>query len=203
MPTTITMTGPGTTTLVDDAAAAIIAQNVILLQIKNISANNANVMVDLKKEISALGDACNTLKVSIGSIATMSAGTNAIIAMQASNQIKTNNYQIEATKAALERTNQPPVVMPTIQEQMTESVRESAVLMQIGQAEGFVTNQINTLVSTFTTWIGTFLPSFSDVTGWIKRKYAAVMQPNPPSNAQDALTKVNNSAGNIDTSNLA
>lgn len=202
MPSVVTLTGPGTATVTDDAAAAIVLQTVVLTEIRNISANNANVMVDLKKEISALSDACNTLKTSIGSIATMSAGTNAIIAMQAANQIKTNNFQVQATKEALTRTEQPVPVEPTVKEQLTSAVKDSAVLMETAQSEGAITNQINVMIGSFTTWIGGFLPSFSDVGAWIKRKFQAITQPNAPSNAQDALTKQNNLAGTPDNGNI-
>jgi len=202
MPTVVTLTGPGTATVTDDAAAAIILQTAELERFRAVVANNVGVMVDLKKEISALSDACNTLKTSIGSIATMSAGTNAIIAMQAANQIKTNNFQVQATKEALARTDQPVPVEPTVKEQLTTAVKDSAVLMETAQAEGAITNQINVMIGSFTTWIGGFLPSFTDVGEWIKRKYLAVIQPNPPSNAQDIATKLNSQAGTADNGNI-
>jgi hypothetical protein len=201
MPSVVTLTGPGSATVTDDAAAAIVLQTVVLTEIRNIAGNNANVMVDLKKEISALSDACNTLKTSIGSIATMSAGTNAIIAMQAANQIQTNNFQVQATKEALERTGQPVPVPPPVAEQIKTAVKDSSVLMEVGQAEGAIVNQINVMAGNFVTWVGSFLPSFTDVSGWIKRKFQAVLQPNPPSNTQDALTKQNNIAGTPDNGN--
>lgn len=209
MPTVATFAGSGTVTgtIVDDSAAAIIAQNLILVQIRNIAANQANTLIDLKKEIKNLADACTTLKVSIGSMATMSASTNALLAMQAASTIQINNFQMLATKETLKATGQQETLdaveakQGDVLGQMRESVKQSAILMQVAQAEGAVTQQISVMTGAFTSYIGGFLPSFSDVGDYVKRSIKVALQPNPPSNPQDILTKTNNLAGTPDTGN--
>jgi hypothetical protein len=191
MPSVVTLTGPGTATVTDDAAAAITAQTTALLVPLTKIANNLGTMglnsVDLKNEIVVLTSSLNELKLALGSITTMSAGTNAIIAMQAANQIKTNNFQVQATKDALTRTEQPLPVEPTVKEQLTTAVKDSATLMEVGQDEGFVVNQINTMAGNFATWVGGFLPSFSDIKGFFGFKNVVTINPAPAGNPTDQV----------------
>jgi hypothetical protein len=212
MPSVVTLTGPGTATVTDDAAVAIIAQTAALigpdptnpLDPANLGplsriANNLGTIglnsVDLKNEIVVLTQSLNELKLALGSITTMSAGTNAIIAMQAANQIKTNNFQVEATKAALKNTDQQKTLddaeaaQGTIKQQLTTAVKDSATLMEVGQAEGFVVNQINTMATNFAGWVGGFLPSYNDIKGFFGFKNVVTVNPAPTGNAADVERK--------------
>lgn len=179
MTTTITLTGPGNATVTDTAVDAILAQTAALAtpvtgsiaKLQNVCAGNALNSIELKNEIQVLTKSLRTLQQTVGSIAVASAGTSAILAMQAANQIQTNNFQVQATKEALERTGQPVPVPPPIAQQIKKSVEESAILMQVGQAEGFVTTQITTMSTNMIGYVGGFIQKYtSQLTQWFKDK---------------------------------
>ena len=122
MPTTVTMTGPGTTTIVNDAAAAIALQTTALTaelvfidaDLFQININVAKLVDQAKVSAKALSD----LQVSIAGLSAATSNAAVIQAAAASNQIQTNNFQVAATKATLEATGQPVPTLPPIVDQM-------------------------------------------------------------------------------------
>jgi cell division protein FtsL len=184
MPTTVTMTGPGTTTIVNDAAAAITAQTAALTaelvfidsDLFQINVNVAKLVDQAKVSAKALSD----LQVSIAGLSAATSNAAVIQAAAASNQIQTNNFQVAATKATLEATGQPVPAMPPIVDQMKTVVTDSMVLNAAATAEGAITNFIQTQAAAAQTWlVGTEV--YKDVASWFKKQkdilVAAVFPP--------------------------
>jgi hypothetical protein len=189
MPTTVTMTGPGTTTIVDDAAAAIIAQtnaitatmtsnNTLLiaeLTFIDSAINQINInvgkLVDRSALISkAISDLEATTSVSVSSQNTM----NVLQATAIANQIKTNNFQMAATKEALERTGQPVPVLPDFQEQIKEGVTDAVNLNIASTVQGAGLSFLNsTLESTASLIAGT--ETYKGVSAWLTKQKDVIL----------------------------
>jgi hypothetical protein len=191
MPLVTTQSGPGTAVGAADAANAIALQTVALAGgiapgqagppstgalelLTNVIQGGALNSIELKNEVKILAKALDDLNTVIGSIAVQGNATNAILTMQVANQIQTNNFQVQATKEALARTDQPEPTLPSPAVQIRESVKDSAVLMQVGQAEGFVNNQLIRAEGGMISYLGEFLPSFDSISQWFKDKYKAI-----------------------------
>lgn len=185
MPFTITMTGPGTTTLADDTAAVLTTQMPLLIAALNahgqaitgnatypfpavagqpfapgtLGAIDADLAM-IAKNMSSINDISKNLTTCVSdlnaAIGAMACTTNVGNSLQASlvaNQIKTNNFQVAATKEALVRTGQPEPVVPTIKEQLTESVKDSITLTETAVAQGAVLAQATASLADLGTWI--------------------------------------------------
>jgi hypothetical protein len=184
MPTTVTMTGPGTTTIIDDAAAAITAQTAAVTS--TMTANNTALIAELvfidaainqiNNNLSALVDRSTLLTKAISDLEATSsvsaAGQSSLNALQATaiaNQIKTNNFQMAATREALIRTGQPEPVLPTFDLQLEESVKDAISLNTISIAQGTVTSFINSTISNTGALIaGT--ETYKGVSAWLTRQ---------------------------------
>jgi hypothetical protein len=160
MATVITMTGPGTTTVaLDPVAAAITAANV--LTVKQLTAIHAacveinKAVLELKNNTGVSSKALSDLQIAVASVATATASQTVIQAAQASNQIKTNNFQVQATKDALIATGQPLPVEPPIVDQITTTIKDSMQMNAIATAEGAITNFVTTQSAAIATWITT------------------------------------------------
>lgn len=189
MPTTVTMTGPGTTTIIDDAAAAITAQTNAVTTTMNTNTtalvselvlidaainqinNNVAKLVERSTMISkAISDLEATTSVS-------AAGQNSLNALQATaivNQIKTNNFQMAATREALIRTGQPEPTLPAFDDQLRESVNDAISLNTISMAQGTVTSFINSTISNTGSLIaGTEV--FKGISSWLSKQKDVVL----------------------------
>lgn len=173
MPTTVTMTGPGTTTIVNDAAAAILAQTAALTaelvfidaDLFQININVAKLVDQAKVSAKALSD----LQVSIAGLSAATSNSAVIQAAAAANQIQTNNFQVAATKQTLEATGQPVPTLPPIPDQMKTVITDSLVLNAAATAEGAITNFIQTQAAAAQTWlVGTEV--YKDVASWLKKQ---------------------------------
>ena len=201
MPTTVTMTGPGTTTIVEDAAAAIALQTaafeVSLLCIDSdlfqINTNLAKILEQSKAQSKALSD----LSISIAGLSAATSNVSVIQAAAAANQIQTNNFQVAATKQTMKATGQEPPTLPPIPDQMAEVITNSLTLNAAATAQGAITNFITTQIAATQTWIlGT--ETYKDVTTWLKKQkdliIASVFPPAPTTVASQsaalALAKV-------------
>lgn len=191
MPSLITLTGPGTATIVDDAAAAIVAQTaaqtaasgLLLSQIILINGAivqiNSNVtrLADMSKSISS---SVYNLNIAIGSLSAATSSNNALQSVMAANQIQTNNFQVQATKEALERTDQPVPTMPPIKDQLTTAVRDAVSFGTAVRASSLVTDQINHMVSELGVWIaGTAV--YQTIGGWLKSAKDSILTIEIPS----------------------
>jgi len=127
MPTTITMTGPGTTTLVDDAAAAIILQTaaneklwgtaglgipgspICMLQVQ------AQALNDMSTLLASMADQQKDIKANIALVQGAIAGLTGHVAsgvttqqIAVTDQINNNKFNQATTNDALERADLPP-----------------------------------------------------------------------------------------------
>ena len=179
------MTGPGTTTLVDDTAAVLAVQMPLLIAALNahgqaitgsatyplpavkgqpfapgtLGAIDADLAM-IAKNMSTINDISKNLTTCVSdlnaAIGAMSCSANVGNSLQASlvaNQIRTNNFQVAATKEALARTGQPEPVVPGIKEQLTESVQDSITLTQTAVAQGAVLAQATASLGQLGVWI--------------------------------------------------
>jgi len=158
MATVITMTGPGTTTIdLDPVALAINAQTLALtkqLTAVHASLNEINKhVIDIKNNAGITAKAVSDLEIGVASIATATASQTVIQAAHASNQIRTNNFQVQATKDALTRTGQPLPVTPTTEDQITETITDSLTMNTIAITQGAITAYVVQQAAAIPTWI--------------------------------------------------
>jgi len=192
------MTGPGTATVTDDTAVAIstvltpavtAGLNAIILQIgqpevpgtvlASLSEINAN-LTRIADQNKAIAKGISDLDKSIGTMAVATVNNNAIQAMLAVNQIKTNNFQTQVTKEALKRADLPLPKEPELKEQLKTAVEEGIQFNAISTLNGAVTSFINTTVSGTATWIaGT--EAYKTVASYVTQAKDAVLAVELPS----------------------
>lgn len=188
MPSFVTMTGPGTTTVTDDAAAAIILQTAALekaftlLQtsislptglpaapgslIACLSGINAS-LARIADSDALIAKKLSDLNISTGAVAVASSSLTAVTSIAAANQIETNNKQVAATNEALKRAGLPEPTLPPLPEQLKESVVNGVALNQAAVASGAVTSFITTNTAALGTWI-TQTKVYTSVATWVE-----------------------------------
>ena len=215
MPSIVTMTGPGTATVTDDAAiaittvltpavvtgfSAIIAQignaevpGTVLAELGQISYNLSRIADSDKAIAKALSD----LNVAIGTISSAASESNAIQSMAVANQIKTSNFQIQATKDALKRADLPEPVVPEIKEQIKTAVTDGIEFGTIAAANGAINAAIKSTVQGTATWIaGT--SAYQTIEGYLKQAKDSVLSievPSPASILSRAKSAIPDQAG--------
>jgi len=215
MPSIVTMTGPGTATVTDDAAiaittvltpavvtgfTAIIAQignaevpGTVLAELGQISYNLSRIADSDKAIAKALSD----LNVAIGTISSAASESNAIQSMAVANQIKTSNFQIQATKDALKRADLPEPVVPEIKEQIKTAVTDGIQFGSIAAANGAINAAIKSTVQGTATWIaGT--SAYQTIEGYLKQAKDSVLSievPSPASILSRAKSAIPDQAG--------
>jgi hypothetical protein len=190
--------GPGTFTITADAANAITlaagsivtameAQTILIQGIPGspdpgtlvqIDANLFAILQSLNHVAEASLAISGTMKkidTSLGILTSMQASGNALQATMVANQVQTNNYQVAATKQTLERTGQPAVVVPSVEEQIKESVIQSVTVSQLAIASGAVSAQVTAGFAGMATYVTESGP-YKTVKGWLEDaiEYAAV-----------------------------
>lgn len=215
MPSVVTMTGPGTATVTDDAAiaittvltpavtagfTAIIAQignaevpGTVLAELGQISYNLSRI-ADSDK---AIAKAISDLNIAIGTISSAASESNAIQSMAVANQIKTSNFQIQATKDALKRADLPEPVVPEIKEQIKTAVVDGIEFGTIAAANGAINLAIKSTVQGTATWIsGTSV--YQTIEGYLKQAKDSVLSieiPSPASILSRAKSAIPDQAG--------
>jgi len=171
MPTVATMTGPGTITITDDAAAAIALQtteqqtsfNAIIAQIGSpvITGSLIACLSGINDSLTRIADTdaliakkISDINIAMGSMAVAQASLTSVTAITAANQIETNNFQKQATKDALTRAGLPEPVLPELTDQLQTSVVSGVALNQAAVAGGAVTAFITSNTAALGTWIG-------------------------------------------------
>jgi hypothetical protein len=193
MTTTATMTGPGSITIVNDAAAAITAQTFALtaeLVFIDAAINQINNNLSkLNSQAIATNKQLSNLEIAILSVAAANSNQAVIQAAQAASVIQTNNFQVAATKDALKRTGQPEPVVPTPQQQLEQSVVEASAVNAAAAAQGAVTSFIQTQSATILTMI-TSTEVYKGVAKWLQDQkdtlVAAIFPPTPAEVASNA-----------------
>ena len=157
MPSIVTMTGPGTATITDDAAAAIILQNTQQLfwntKIFAALAQINNSLQTIKDNSKVTAKATADLQIAIASVATATSSATVIKAAEASSNIKKNNFDMAVTKATLVKTGQEVPVEPPMVTQLTEVVKDSMTMNAAAVAEGAITNFVTTQAASIATWL--------------------------------------------------
>jgi hypothetical protein len=208
MPTTIVMSGPGTATLVDDAATAIIAQTAALtsaitaqtLVLKQIQGTLANVT-------SALSSIADNAKASSGAITSVAkavgGASSAVSDMAVTNQamassvIKKNNFDTEVVSQTLTQNGQELPKLPSQLEQLKSQLKEGVIMSEITKAENFVKDKINGTLSDATEWAKKAL-GVDQVIDNVKKQADAIITPSiksPESIARDAAAAAGYSTG--------
>ena len=184
MPSTVTLTGPGSATVTDDAFAAIQAQtlaqqasfNSIILQIGNteVPGTLLAILSGINSSLANIADAdaliakkLSDIQIAVGSTAVATSSLTAVTAMAAANQIQTNNHQTQASKEALARAGLPEPTLPPIPEQLKESVINGVALNQAAVAGGAVTSYITSNTVALGTWI-TQTKAYTTVAKWLE-----------------------------------
>lgn len=197
MPSVVTMTGPGTATVTDDAAVAIFNQtlaqqaafNSIIMQIGNteVPGTLLAILSGINSSLANIADAdkliakkLSDLNVSTGSVAVAQSSLTAVTAMAAASQIEQNNFQKQATLDALKRADLPEPVLPTLPAQIKTSVINGISLNQAAVVGGIVTDYITTNTAALGTWIaGT--KAYTTVAGWLSDAADSILGVLPPS----------------------
>lgn len=180
MPTTITMTGPGTATLVDDTAAAILAQNILLarellvisaalgkIADQTASINESLIAMKNKQDamVSAISDTADSVKQS----AQATTHASAIQAVAATNQIMTNDKLIAHTEQARTDAQLPAIQYPDLATSIKTNIKNSTIMSTATEMADAVTSWTRNIFSNISNWI-TQTYVYTGVKSWIKRQ---------------------------------
>lgn len=174
MPSFVTMTGPGTATVTDDAAVAIAAQTTALTAA--IAAATVKVtgapgvpgtlwaidadLASIQKSIARIADSETVIKdqlynlnIALAGLTSATSNNTSVQTMLAVNQIKTNNFQVAVTKDGLKAAGIPEPVMPTIIEQIQTAISEALEFASLARVSGFFTETLNSIITDISTFI--------------------------------------------------
>jgi len=174
MPSFVTMTGPGTATVTDDAAVAIAAQTTALTTA--IAASTLKVtgapgvpgtlwaidadLAAIQKSIARIADSEDVIKdqlynlnIALAGLTSATSNNTSVQTMLAVNQIKTNNFQVAVTKDGLKAAGIPEPVMPTIVEQIQSAINEALEFASLARVAGFFTDTLNNTINGITSFI--------------------------------------------------
>ena len=180
MPSFVTMTGPGTATVTDDAAAAIALQTTALpaaiaastLKIGGIpkppgSPNEPGTLIAIEAQIAnvnttlgriadseaTISSQLQSLNIALAGLTSATSNNTSVQTMLAVNQIKTNNFQVAVTKDGLKAAGIPEPVMPTIIEQIQTAINEALEFASLARVAGFFTDTLNGIITGISTYI--------------------------------------------------
>ena len=197
MPTVGTMTGPGTVTITDDTSLAVIAQTTALVAslkliqgapgipgtLFSIDANlfaiqkNLGRIADLQQSMSK---AVSSVNIAVGSLATSQSSANVLQAAMVANQTQTNNFQVEASKAALIRTGQPVPELPPFVDQAKKIVEDAVSFNAIATAQGAATEFITQSAKDIATWVAQ-TKVYTTAAKWLEDAVDSLVSILPPS----------------------
>jgi hypothetical protein len=192
MPSTVTLSGPGTATITDDAAAVLLVQlPLLIIELEKLHSASQEInknIIELQKASTAMAASTKAQEVALIALNAATSQSNAIQAAAASNQIKTNLFQVQATKDALTRTGQPLPVLPDIPTQIQSSVQDGVTMITTATVTGAVVSTTNSAIIGMGTWIaGTKV--YKTVSGWfddVKDFFFVTI----PDNAKQAASKI-------------
>jgi hypothetical protein len=157
---------PATLTVEDTYGSAIVTQLagqlIQLEQESNDIANLGLLMLEVAKEIRALTGIVQNITTAVRAQPLMMAQFEAVIRMQAANQIKTNNFFLVA--------NGENPAMPSVKEQLKTEVKDSVTLLETANLAGAIQLQANTLIQSAQTWISSLLLPFTQpFNDWVEK----------------------------------
>jgi len=194
MPSFVTMTGPGTATVTDDAALAITAQTATLsaaiqaavLQLIGSSIipgtlgaiDNkldliANQLTGLADNADILSKTVSDLKSSQAALVSLQQESNIMQTMAVSDQIDTNRFQTQVTNEALDRAGIPRPKMPPFLDTLKETLKKVKDFNVLVEAEGLIKSGTEKLTSLVKEQLTSFDKTFG-ITEWIKQKTEAL-----------------------------
>lgn len=200
MPTTITMSGPGTATLVDDAAAAIKLQTVQqkadnerIIKLMALQVQSLNRLADSQEKIAkSIAD----LNIAIGTITSAASSSNALNSLNIVSQIQANNFQLQTTKEALIRADLPLPTLPTLEEQIKTLTKEAAEFNSVARLNGTMTDSLQSIIQDTGQWVsGT--ETYQTVSNWIKKAKDTLLSPFIPSKATVQQNKEAETIGGV------
>jgi len=199
MPSVVNMTGPGTATVTDDAAAAIAAQTTAMgtanaALIAAIGAPGPAVPGTLKGTLAAINDnlgriadqdkaiakALYDLNIAVGTMSVAVSDSNSTKTILAANQIETNNFQTAVTKDALKRAGLPEPKMPSLEEQLKTSVENGISFSLISTANGAIQHFLQKTIKSTAEWIAGTAP-YMAVEAYLKKIKDAILAIEVPS----------------------
>jgi hypothetical protein len=194
MPSFVTMTGPGTATVTDDAALAITAQTATLsaaiqaavLQLIGSSIipgtlgaiDNkldliANQLTGLADNADILSKTVSDLKSSQAALVSLQQESNIMQTMAVSDQIDTNRFQTQVTNEALDRAGIPRPKMPPFLDTLKETLKKVKDFNILVETEGLIKSGTEKLTSLVKEQLTSFDKTFG-ITEWIKQKTEAL-----------------------------
>jgi hypothetical protein len=194
MPSFVTMTGPGTATVTDDAALAITAQTSALTAaitgavgtligssvipgtlgaIDNKLDLIANQLTGLADNADILSKTVSDLKSSQAALVSLQQESNIMQTMAVSDQIDTNRFQTQVTNEALDRAGIPRPKMPPFLDTLKETLKKVKDFNVLVEAEGLMKSATDKLTSLVKEQLTSFDKTFG-ITEWIKQKTEAL-----------------------------
>jgi hypothetical protein len=179
MPTTITMTGPGTATLIDDAAAAILAQNALLsAELLKISAALGKIadqtasinesLISMKNKQDSLVQAVSDVADSTKTSTQATVHASAIQAVAATNQIETNDKLIAHAEQSRIDAQLPAVQYPSIITRIKENIKNSEIMAKSTEMTSVVTAWGSNLFNQMSDWL-TQTYVYTGIKSWLKK----------------------------------
>jgi hypothetical protein len=203
MPTFVTMTGPGTGSVVDDAAVAIGLQTTALTgaialattAIKGVPGTPVpGTLTSIEAQLNAINDnltriadsskglssQMSKLSVDISGLGTAMNSSLALQAMSVASQVKTDNFQTQVTKDALARAGIPEPEMPPLKQQFEAAVKDGVEFNAISRTMGAITTFLTNTLTDIGTWAaGT--AAYKTVDKWISDIKDSILSPSIPS----------------------
>ena len=210
MPSFVTMTGPGTATVTDDAALAITAQTATLsaaieaavLQLIGSSIipgtlgaiDNkldliANQLTGLADNADILSKTVSDLKSSQAALVSLQQESNIMQTMAVSDQIDTNRFQTQVTNEALDRAGIPRPKTPPFLDTLKETIKKIKDFNVLVEAEGLMKSATDKLTGLLKEQLKSFDAAFG-ISEYIKKKLAVIksaLTPPSPKQVRDAI----------------
>jgi len=177
--------GTGTLTIADTTALAIEAQTaaitaqmtLLIAELERTRYTMVGIVVQLgevatqsqsmSKGVSDLNSALGSIKVAVADAATTQQSL-------AANIIKTNNFNSAVTKQALTSSGQKIPEMPSIKDQIVETVQDGFVMHQAQVASNYINLKITDTIESLTSWI-TGMQIYQSVAAWLSKQKDAVL----------------------------
>ena len=210
MPSFVTMTGPGTATVTDDAALAITAQTSALTAaitgavgtligssvipgtlgaIDNKLDLIANQLTGLADNADILSKTVSDLKSSQAALVSLQQESNIMQTMAVSDQIDTNRFQTQVTNEALDRAGIPRPKTPPFLDTLKETIKKIKDFNVLVEAEGLMKSATDKLTGLLKEQLKLFDASFG-ISEYIKKKLAVIksaLTPPSPKQIRDAI----------------
>jgi hypothetical protein len=172
--------GAGIFTAIDNGveltaiATAITLQTVEMERLRFTIAALVNAVNKIADASDATSKSLSDINSSVGGVNVAMHDATTTAQTLAASQIQKNNFDIAVTKQGYEKLGETPPKMPTIIEQIKQSVSDSTVIHAQVKAQNLIAGKIEDAVTQIQSWI-TGSAVYQDVAKWIKQKKDAVV----------------------------